>query len=80
MSKSVFISSTAKDLPEHRFVAVISRLFPRLNNNHGIASYNLDAYSQAITDYQQYQRLAGHLEPFMQQQMTEMQVVLQATP
>ncbi len=45
----------------------------------GVLYFVRHDYERALADYQTYQRLTGHLEPFMQEQIAEMQPALTAT-
>lgn len=42
--------------------------------------YQLGNYTEALADYRDYERLTGTLEPFMQDQIAEMEAALTATP
>lgn len=46
----------------------------------GNVHYRLGNFEQAIADYREYQRLTGHLEPDMRDQIAEMEAALTATP
>ncbi len=46
----------------------------------GLAHYAIGNYPAAIEDYRTYERLTGQLEPFMVEQIAEMEAALTATP